>query len=81
MFFSWAVFSGSPKHFLRLNSVLKSIHSLKTFVCCLKTMGAFKSYEIIVCCLITPPNFPRRERFETSFIWVRWGAMVGLEAR
>ncbi|AHN38567.1 hypothetical protein [Helicobacter pylori] len=39
---------------MRLNSVLKSIHSLKTFVCCLKTMGAFKSYEIIVCCLITP---------------------------
>ncbi|WP_441701952.1 hypothetical protein [Helicobacter pylori] len=54
MFFSWAVFSGSPKHFLRLDSVLKSIHSLKTFVYCLKTMGAFKSYEIIVCCLITP---------------------------
>ncbi|UOS46330.1 hypothetical protein [Helicobacter pylori] len=35
MFFSWAVFSGSPKHFLRLDSVLKSIHSLKTFVYCL----------------------------------------------
>lgn len=40
-------------------------------------MGAFKSYEIIVCYLITPPNFPRRERFETNFM----GAMVGLEAR
>ncbi|AEN17898.1 hypothetical protein HPPN135_00935 [Helicobacter pylori Puno135] len=39
-------------------------------------MGAFKSYEIIVCCLITP-NSPRRERFETSLM----GAMVGLEAR
>ncbi len=24
------------------------------FFGCLKTMGAFKSYEIIVCCLITP---------------------------
>ncbi len=42
-------------------------------------MGAFKSYEIIVCCLITPLTL--QERFETSFIWVRWGAMVGLEAR
>ncbi|WP_162966897.1 hypothetical protein [Helicobacter pylori] len=31
--------------------------------------------------LSNPPNSPRRERFETSFIWVRWGAMVGLEAR
>ncbi|MFP5951214.1 hypothetical protein ACLF8M_00120 [Helicobacter pylori] len=38
--------------------------------------GVFKSYEIIVCCLITP-NPPRRERFGTSFM----GAMVGLEAR
>ncbi|WP_231192242.1 hypothetical protein [Helicobacter pylori] len=31
--------------------------------------------------LSNPPNSPRRERFETSLIWVRWGAMVGLEAR
>ncbi|MFP6164879.1 hypothetical protein ACLGBL_02690 [Helicobacter pylori] len=38
--------------------------------------GAFKSYEIIVCCLITP-NPPRRERLGISFM----GAMVGLEAR
>ncbi|MFP6135227.1 hypothetical protein ACLGAR_00660 [Helicobacter pylori] len=60
---------------MRLNSALKSIHSLKVFVCCLKTMGAFKSYEIIVCCLITPLTL--QERFETSLM----GAMVGLEAR
>lgn len=33
-------------------------------------MGAFKSYEIIVCCLITPPNSPRRERFEISLMGV-----------
>ncbi|WP_198933154.1 hypothetical protein [Helicobacter pylori] len=39
--------------------------------------GAFKFYEVIVCCLIPLSNPPRRERFETSFM----GVVVGLEAR
>ncbi len=34
-------------------------------------MGAFKSYEIIVCCLITPLTL--QERLELA-LWVRlWG--------
>lgn len=40
-----------------------------------------KDRVVLKATLSNPPNFPRRERFETSFIWVRWGAMVGLEAR
>ncbi|EPZ67165.1 hypothetical protein N199_03460 [Helicobacter pylori UM038] len=43
----------------------------------MKTMGVFKSYEIIVCCLITPLTFQEESGFETNFM----GAMVGLEAR
>ncbi|MFP6027441.1 hypothetical protein ACLF9O_01685 [Helicobacter pylori] len=39
--------------------------------------GAFKFYEVIVCCLIPPLTLQRRERFETSLM----GAVVGLEAR
>ncbi|EJB87802.1 hypothetical protein HPHPH11_0429 [Helicobacter pylori Hp H-11] len=39
--------------------------------------GAFKSYEVIVCCLIPSLILQRRERFGTSFM----GAVVGLEAR
>ncbi len=39
-------------------------------------MGAFKFYEVIVCCLILPLTIQRRERFEISLIWV-----VGLETR
>ncbi len=38
-------------------------------------MGAFKSYEMIVCCWITPLTL--QERFETSLM----GWIVGLEAR
>ncbi|WP_459086076.1 hypothetical protein [Helicobacter pylori] len=39
---------------MRLNSVLKSIHSLKTLDICLL--------------FDNPPNSPRREQFETSFM-------------
>ncbi len=41
----------------------------------IENYGGFKSYEIIVCCLITPLTL--QERFETSLM----GAMAGLEAR
>ncbi|MFP6221701.1 hypothetical protein ACLGC3_02100 [Helicobacter pylori] len=53
-------------------------HSFVKSICLLfENYGAFKSYEIIVCCLIPPLTLQRRERFGTSFM----GAVVGLEAR